>query len=127
MKVAELHGMCNIKALAYDRWRIEDFKRELDAIGCGVELMPFGQGFKDMAPAIDRVEQLVEAGKLRHDNHPVLWMAAANCRVEMDAAGNKKLSKRKSNGRIDPMVALTMAVGAAARPVPKIDIRTLII
>ena len=29
MKVAELHGMCNIKGLAYDRWRIEDFKREL--------------------------------------------------------------------------------------------------
>ena len=55
MKVAELHGLCNIKALAYDRWRVEDFKRELDAIGCGVELMPFGQGFKDMAPAIDRV------------------------------------------------------------------------
>ena len=101
MKVAELHGLCNIKALAYDRWRIEDFKRELDAIGCGMELVPFGQGFKDMAPAIDRVEQLVEAGKLRHDNHPVLWMAAANCRVEMDAAGNKKLSKRKSTGRID--------------------------
>jgi phage terminase large subunit-like protein len=126
MKVAELHGLCNIKALAYDRWRIEDFKRELDAIGCNVELVPFGQGFKDMAPAIDQVERLVEAGQLRHDNHPVLWMAAANAKVEMDAAGNKKLSKRKSTGRIDPLVALTMAVGVAARPGPEIDIRTLI-
>jgi phage terminase large subunit-like protein len=126
MKVAELHGMCNIKALAYDRWRIEDMKRELDAIGCRVELVPYGQGFKDMAPAIDRVERLVEEGKLRHDNHPVLWMAAANAKVEMDATGNKKLSKRKSTGRIDPLVALTMAVGVAARPGPVIDIRTLI-
>ena len=96
-KIAELHGMCNIKALAFDRWRIEDIKRELDAIGCNVELVPFGQGFKDLSPAVDVLERLVEQGKLRHDGHPVLKMAAANCRVEMDAAGNRKLSKRRSH------------------------------
>ena len=62
MKIAELHGMCNIKALAFDRWRIEDIKRELDAIGCGVELVPFGQGFKDLSPAVDVLERLVEQG-----------------------------------------------------------------
>ena len=31
-----------------------------------------------------RVEHLVEEGKLRHDGHPVLDMAAANAKVEMD-------------------------------------------
>ena len=126
LQIAELHGAYKIKALAFDRWRIEDLKRELDSIGCRVELVPYGQGFKDMAPAIDRVEQLVEEGKLRHDGHPVLAMAAANAKVEMDAAGNRKLSKRKSTGRIDPLVALTMAVGVAARPGPTIDITALI-
>ena len=50
LKIAELHGRYNIQALAFDRWRIEDLKRELSAIGCNVELIPFGQGFKDMAP-----------------------------------------------------------------------------
>jgi hypothetical protein len=34
LKIAELHGVFNMQALAYDRWRIEDLKRELDAIGC---------------------------------------------------------------------------------------------
>lgn len=52
-------------------------------------------------------------GKLRHGNHPVLSMCAANAVVQMDAAGNKKLAKDKSNGRIDGMVALAMAAGAA--------------
>ena len=118
LKIAELHGLCNIKALAFDRWRIEDIKRELDAIGCRVELIAFGQGYKDLSPAVDVMERLVEQGKLRHDNNPVLKMAAANCRVEMDAAGNRKLSKRKSNGRIDPIVATCMAIGIAARPAP---------
>jgi phage terminase large subunit-like protein len=126
MKIAELHGMCRIRALAFDRWRIEDIKRELDAIGCNVELIPFGQGYKDLSPAVDTLERLLEQGKLRHDGHPVLKMAAANCRVEMDASGNRKLSKRKSTGRIDPIVATCMAVGIAARPAPVIDVAALI-
>jgi phage terminase large subunit-like protein len=126
MKIAELHGLCRIKALAFDRWRIEDIKRELDAIGCNVELVPFGQGFKDLSPAVDVLERLVEQGKLRHDGHPALTMAAANAKVEMDAAGNRKLSKRKSTGRIDPLLALTMAIGVATRPGPVIDVSALI-
>jgi phage terminase large subunit-like protein len=101
MKVAELHALYGFQALAFDRWRAEDFKRELSAIGCDVPLIPFGQGFKDMAPAVDVVERLVEERKLHHADHPVLTMAASNAKVELDAAGNRKLSKRKSTGRID--------------------------
>jgi phage terminase large subunit-like protein len=125
-KIAELHGRYKIQALAYDRWRIEDIQRELSAIGCNVQLTPFGQGYKDMAPAIDRLEALIEEGKLRHGNHPVLTMAAGNAKCERDAAGNRKLSKLRGTGRIDPLVALTMAIGVAARPAPVIDVQALI-
>jgi phage terminase large subunit-like protein len=126
LKIAELHGTYRIQKLAFDRWRIEDIKRELDAIGCSVELVPFGQGYKDLSPAVDFLERLVEEGKLLHGGHPVLQMAVTNAKVEMDAAGNRKLSKRKSNGRIDPLVALTMALGIAARPAPVFDVRAMI-
>jgi phage terminase large subunit-like protein len=57
----------------------------------------------------------VEERKLRHGGHPVLSMAAANAKTERDAAGNRKLSKRRSTGRIDPLVALAMALGIATR------------
>jgi phage terminase large subunit-like protein len=117
LKIAELNGKYGIRQLAFDRWRIEDLQRELDAIGCAVPLTPFGQGYKDLAPAVDVLESLVETQKLRHGNHPVLTMAAGNARIEMDAAGNRKLSKKKSTGRIDALVALTMALGVAARHV----------
>jgi phage terminase large subunit-like protein len=53
-------------------------------------------------------------------------MAAANAKAELDAAGNRKFSKRRSTGRIDPLVACCMALGVAARPAPKIDIEALI-
>ena len=114
-KIAELHGCSNIQALAFDRWRIEDIRRELSAIGCDVELAEWGQGYKDMAPAVDVLERLVEEGKLRHGGHPVLTMAAGNAKIETDAAMNRKLSKKRSGGRIDPLVALAMALGIAAR------------
>jgi phage terminase large subunit-like protein len=112
--------------LAFDRWRIEDIRRELDAIGCNVELVPFGQGFKDLSPAVDVLERLVEEGKLRHGNHPLLAMCAANAKVELDSAGNRKISKRRSTGRVDALVATCMALGIAARPAPAIDISALI-
>ena len=37
---------------------MNDLKREIAAIGYDVELVPHGQGFKDMAPAIDAFERL---------------------------------------------------------------------
>ena len=98
----------------------------MSAIGCNVELIAFGQGYKDLSPAIDVLERLVEEGKLRHGNHPVLAMAAGNAKAEVDAAGNRKISKRRSTGRVDPLIALTMSLGVASRPVPKFDVRALI-
>ena len=52
-------------SLAFDRWRINDLKRELDAIGCHASLEPHGEGYKDMSPAVDIVERLVIQRKLR--------------------------------------------------------------
>src|SRR5262249_48262426 len=54
-KIAELNGQNKIMSLALDRWRINDLKRELDAIGCHVPLEPHGQGYKEMSPAVDIV------------------------------------------------------------------------
>jgi phage terminase large subunit-like protein len=39
---------------------------------------------------------------------------ASNCSVELDAAGNMKPSKSKSEGKIDGIVAAIMALGRAS-------------
>ena len=109
--VAEASERYDLQMLAYDRWRISDFQRELGFIGARVPMKPFGQGYKDMAPALDRVEQLVAQRALRHGDNPVLNMCAANAVVTRDPAGNRKLDKAKSYSKIDGMVALTMALG----------------
>ena len=43
-EIAELNGQNRIMSLAFDRRRINDLKRELDAIGCQVPLESHGQG-----------------------------------------------------------------------------------
>jgi len=112
--VAEASENFDLQLLAYDRWRINDFTRELDNIGVQLPMQPFGQGFKDMAPAIDKLERLVVDHKLAHGDNPVMNMCAANAIAERDPAGNRKLNKAKSIGRIDGLVALAMALGAEA-------------
>lgn len=125
LKIAELKAMYGFDVFAYDRWRIEDLLRELSAIGCdayldgergeGLCLVPWGQGFKDMSPAIDVLERQAVEEKLRHNGHPVLTWCALNAKTTADPAGNRKLDKSKSTGRIDGLVALAMALGVASR------------
>jgi phage terminase large subunit-like protein len=126
-KIAEINGRNHIIGLAFDRWRNNDLKRELDAIGCHVPLEPHGQGFKDMSAAVDVVERLVVQKKLRHGAHPVLTMCALNAVISRDPAGGRKFDKAKSTGRIDALVAMAMGLNLAlVRAQKPIDIDTLI-
>lgn len=109
----------NITAIAYDRWRIEDLRRELDMFTAGLPLMPFGQGFKDFTPAVDMLERCVAEKQMRHSGNPVLNMCAANAVVTRDAAGGRKLDKSKATGRIDGLVALAMALSISKRHEPE--------
>ena len=52
-------------------------------------------------------------GRLRHGGNPILTWNASNVRARPGDAGERKLTKAKSIGRIDGIVALTMALHAA--------------
>jgi phage terminase large subunit-like protein len=112
-----------IKQFGYDRWQFESLRKALARKSDTQPaweppfLQDFGQGFKSMTPALKEVERLALDGMLCHGDHPILRMCAENCRVVTDDAGNRKLTKRRSIGRIDGMVALTTMIGASIAPV----------
>lgn len=114
-KIAEIEDRCNLVQINYDRWRINDLKRELERIGCEATITEFGQGYKDMSPAIEEFEVLALNGKLRHGEHPILKMCVQNATPLQDPAGNRKLDKSKPTKRIDGIVATVMAVAAMMR------------
>ena len=114
-RLASIAADYDVRGIAYDRWRMEDLKRILDAEGINLPLYAFGQGYKDMAPAVDATEAAILSGAMRHGMHPVLTWCMSNVALETDPAGNRKLSKAKSRERIDLAVALVMACGLHAR------------
>ena len=121
----------NIQKLAFDRWNFRHLKPWLLRAGFSEQLitdrfMEFGQGMASMSPALRDLEQVLIEGQLAHGNHPLLSMCVANTVITLDDAGNRKPSKRKSTGRIDGLVALAMAIGAAPLQVKPIDVECLI-
>lgn len=111
--VAQLCARFRVQALAYDRWRIESFKMALADEGVtDLAMVEHGQGYRDMAPAVDALERVVAERKLRHANNPVLTWCVSNAVVTRDPAANRKLDKSRAIGRIDGAVALAMALHA---------------
>lgn len=114
-RIAKIVAPYVLSAVAFDRWRIEDFKKAMDEEGIRLPLREWGQGFRDMTPALDELENLVVDGKLQHGGNPILTWNVANAVIDIDPAGGRKLNKRRARARIDGLQALAMAVGMAAR------------
>jgi phage terminase large subunit-like protein len=127
---AWLYDFCsthNVRKIAFDRWGMKYLRPWLIEAGFTDERVDelfeeFGQGFQSMSPALRDLESVLLNGQLRHGNHPVLTMCAANAVVSTDPAGGRKLNKAKAAGRIDGMVALTMAFGIAPLDAPEASV-----
>jgi phage terminase large subunit-like protein len=125
LKLAQLREEYDVAGVAYDRWGVANLLREFDEIGLeahqdgepgdGLRLVPWGQGYKDMSPAIDALETAILHGELVHDESPVLSWCMGNAVAVTDPAGGRKLDKSKARFRIDGAVALAMALGLKAR------------
>ncbi|AOP43669.1 MULTISPECIES: terminase large subunit [Edwardsiella] len=119
-RIAELSPMFDIKSIAFDRYHIDYLIPELDDEGVTIPLTPHGQGFGKstesglwMPHSIELLEQLITEKKIIIVYNPCLRWNAANAVIEEDKSGNRVFSKRRSNGRIDGVVAMAMSVGAA--------------
>lgn len=111
-ELARIAQLFEVIDVAYDRWRIEDLRQSIEREGLSVPpLEPFGQGYKDMAPALDEFEQRLLNGTLKHNGNPVMTWCAANAVAVGDPAGNRKIAKDKATGRVDGIVAAVMATG----------------
>lgn len=115
-----IHADMPVDGIAFDPYRIKYFERDLDGAGLQLRLVPHGQGFHRasesglwMCHSIELVEQLIFEGKLRVAFNPCLRWNVSSAVTETDPKNNRVFNKRKATGRIDGLVALTMAVGLA--------------
>ena len=81
----------------------------------GLAVFGMGQGFYSMAGPMKEFERRLLAKQIQHGGNPVLRWMAGNVAVKQDPAGNLKPDKAESQGKIDGIVALLMALDRATR------------
>jgi len=134
-----------IEAFAYDRHTFKRFEEECDALNLEVNFVEHPQGGKRrarpteaqleaaeqdgrdppqglwMPGSIRELESLILEGRIRLRRSPVLISAMMSAVITTDAFDNGWFEKRKATNRIDALVALAMAVGAATQNAPVDD------
>ena len=79
------------------------------------KVVTMGMGFLSMAAPMKDFESRLLKRKLHHGGNPIMKWMADNVAVSKDAAGNLKPDKANSQGKIDGIVALVMALDRASR------------
>src|SRR5690606_34314798 len=121
--MAEFASRFALQTIAYDRYRHRELQTQLADDGIDVPMQEHPQGFRRqgdnplwMPASVQELENAIVEGRIRIKVNPVLRWNVSSTVIRFDPAGtdNKVFDKRKSTGRIDGVVALAQAVGAAA-------------
>ena len=125
-RLADAATWLEINPVAYDRYAYKRFEQECDDLGLSLTHAEHPQGGKKkgkplfdggeglwMPQSVKHVEEAILEGRVRFLRNPALIMAFMSAVTETDPWGNYWLAKRKSVNRIDPVIAICMAMGAA--------------
>lgn len=119
--------MFDLDFVAYDNFLIADFEGEVDELGGELPLVDHPQGWSKrkraladgteielwMPGSIDTLETLILEKRLRVHVNPALRTAVMSATFDTSPADLRRFTKHKATARIDMVVALAMAVGAA--------------
>lgn len=119
-KIADLDNEFDIEYLCFDPYKIEDLRRELDGIGCKIQLYEHLQNARKtrqtgfwMPGAIAALESALLTGKIIIEENPVMRACLRSVETKMiDDQGNRIFSKQRSRWRIDGAVTAAMTQGA---------------
>lgn len=134
-RVREICKDHDVRFLAFDSAKIDDFIDACERIdfpvwkyegpdkpkGHGLMLVRHSQGPRvifqkealSMPRSIEKLEDAILNGEIVIDQNPVTTMCAANAVIPDEWAGNRAFDKKRSRGRIDGMISIAEAVGAA--------------
>lgn len=128
--MADFIAACETIGFPVWRWKGPD-----EPDGQGLKLVAHTQGkqvrFEDrqltMPRSIEQLEDAILDQTITIDASPVTYSCAADAQIDSDGQENRAFDKKRSRGRIDGVVTLAMAVGAAQRaPAPVLDVRAMI-
>lgn len=98
----------NVSGIGFDRWNSNQLVS--DMLNENAPMIEFGQGFNSMSAPMKELMIRVLNGTLEYSNPLLLW-AMGNMVAEINPAADIKPDKSKIKEKIDPAVALIMALG----------------
>lgn len=110
----DLKGICSefdVEEIAYD-----PHNATMLVTACQAEGMPmieFGPTVLNFSEPMKQVEALIVDRKLYHDGDPIMNWAMSNVTAKKDRKDNVFPNKERPENKIDPFVALVMAMGRA--------------
>lgn len=141
-RIGEINSAYRIRWIAYDRYSYRRLEEEFDAQGLTLNQVEHPQGGKRRAKppeewvdeakrsrreppqglwmpgSLNELENVILQGRIRIRTSPVIISAIMSAAIERDPFDNRWFSKRRAVNRIDPLVALAMALGAAVAAPP---------
>ena len=97
-----------VRELAFDPFQLTQFATELMAEG--VPLVEVRATVLNFSPAMKELDELVQGGRFHHNGDPVLAWAISNVVCHTDAKDNIYPRKDQREKKIDPAIALIMAL-----------------
>jgi len=94
--------------IAYDPYNAMQLMAKLQ--DKGLECISIAQTWNNMSPPTKELETLIYSKQIAHGNNPVITWMMSNTVVHIGPSGNYKPDKRKSNERIDGVIATIMAL-----------------
>ena len=76
----------------------------------GIQMGALKQSIQYLSPGTCKILELCASKQLQHDGDPVLRAALQGSRSYTDCNANTRLDRKRSDGLIDPAMALVMAV-----------------
>lgn len=109
--INELASDYQIQEVGFDRWNATQLATQLMSDGANMVAVP--QNYSNLNEPSKELEKLLRSGRIRHGGNPVLRWMAANVATDVGPNESIRPSKKRSNERIDGIVALVMALGRA--------------
>ncbi len=97
-----------IHEIGYDPHRAEQIAVQLEQDG--FDMIEVKQGYAKLSEPCKELESLLEAGKLKHNGHPILYWMASNVGIETNPYGEIRPDKKREKQRIDGISALINAL-----------------
>jgi phage terminase large subunit-like protein len=104
-----------VQCLVADRYRQAEVEEALAAAGLRIPVVWRGQGFRDGGEDTERFRRAAFDGQIAVRPSLLLRSAMSEAVTVQDDAGNRKIAKARSNGRIDAAAAATLAVAQGQR------------